>query len=94
VASSLTCARAGVLDLFMAQPFGQKSLLQRMFTSSLQEEARALEEDIDAVADKVDDPVIVEKVRRFVYASKDVQAAARADASACRSTAGHVCERG
>jgi NADPH:quinone reductase-like Zn-dependent oxidoreductase len=71
-----------VLDLFMAQPFGQKSLLQRMFSSSLQEEARALEEDIDAVADKIDDPVIVEKVRRFVYASKEVHAAAKAEASA------------
>jgi hypothetical protein len=72
-----------VLDLFMAQPFGQKSLLQRMFSSSLQEEVHALEEDIAAVADKIDDPVIVDKVRRFVYAPKETQAAARAEASAC-----------
>ena len=37
-----------VLDLFMAQPFGGRSLLQRMFTSSLQEEVRVLEEEIEA----------------------------------------------
>jgi hypothetical protein len=65
----------------MAQPFGQKSLLQRMFTSSLLEEVRAIEEDIEAVSDKVEDPVIVEKVRRFVYATREEQVAARAEAS-------------
>jgi hypothetical protein len=68
----------------MAQPFGQRSLLQRMFTSSLQEEVRSLEEDIDAVSDKVEDPALVEKVRRFVYASKEVQSAAKAEASESR----------
>jgi hypothetical protein len=75
---------ADILDLFMAQPFGKQSLLQRMFTSSLQEEVRALEEDIEAVEDKVDDPVICEKVRLFAYAPKEIQSLLRADAGACR----------
>ncbi|KAA1466392.1 hypothetical protein DENSPDRAFT_831210 [Dentipellis sp. KUC8613] len=71
-----------VLDLFLAQPFGGRSLLQRMFTSSLNEEVKALEEDIEAVKDKVDDPLICEKIRQFVYAPKEIQAIYKADALA------------
>ena len=44
-----------------------------MFTSSLNEEVKSLEEDIEAVKEKVDDPVICEKVRQFVYAPKEIQ---------------------
>ncbi|EIN10638.1 hypothetical protein PUNSTDRAFT_142609 [Punctularia strigosozonata HHB-11173 SS5] len=71
-----------ILDLFLAQPFGSRSLLQRMFTSSLTEEVKALEEDIEAVKDKVDDPVLCEKVRIFVYAPPEIQAIYKADAVA------------
>ncbi|TFK55731.1 hypothetical protein OE88DRAFT_1652180 [Heliocybe sulcata] len=71
-----------VLDLFLAQPFGQRSLLQRMFTSSLTEEVHALEEDIEAVKDKVDDPVLCEKIKVFVYAAKEIQDIYKADAAA------------
>ncbi|KAI0053525.1 hypothetical protein FA95DRAFT_447304 [Auriscalpium vulgare] len=70
-----------VLDLFLAQPFGGRSLLQRMFTSSLQEEVKALEEDIEAVKDKIDDPVMCEKVRIFVYAPQEIQALYKSDAA-------------
>ncbi|KAI0320820.1 hypothetical protein OF83DRAFT_1168999 [Amylostereum chailletii] len=69
-----------VLDLFMAQPFGGRSLLQRMFTSSLFEEVKALEEDIQAVKDKVEDPIICEKIRQFVYAPREIQEIYKADA--------------
>lgn len=44
-----------------------------MFTSSLNEEVKSLEEYIEAVKEKVDDSVICEKVRQFVYAPKEVQ---------------------
>jgi hypothetical protein len=50
-----------------------------MFTSSLNEEVKSLEEDIEAVKDKVDDPVICEKVRQFVYAPKEIQALYKRD---------------
>ncbi|KAI9000998.1 hypothetical protein BD414DRAFT_543072 [Trametes punicea] len=72
----------GVLDLFLAQPFGGRSLLQRMFTGSLMEEVRALEEDIEAVKEKVDDPVLCEKVKLYVYAPREIQAVYKADAAA------------
>ena len=71
----------GMLDLFLATPFGGKSLLQRMFTSSLTEEVRALQEDIQAVEDKVEDPVLCEKVRQFINAPPDIQRLFKADAA-------------
>ena len=54
--------------------------ISRMFSSSLSEEARQIEEEIEAVKAKVDDPVICEKVRRFVYAPKEIQDIHRQDA--------------
>ncbi|PIL37165.1 hypothetical protein GSI_00857 [Ganoderma sinense ZZ0214-1] len=72
----------GVLDLFLATPFGGRSLLQRMFTGSLMEEVRAINEDIEAVKEKVDDPVMCEKVRLYVYAPREIQAVYKSDAAA------------
>ncbi|KAF8238699.1 hypothetical protein L208DRAFT_1240839 [Tricholoma matsutake] len=70
-----------VLDLFLAQPFGGRSLLQRMFTSSLTEEVKALEADIEAVKEKVDDPIMCAKIRQFVYAPREIQDLYKADAA-------------
>ncbi|KAJ3802759.1 hypothetical protein GGU11DRAFT_764142 [Lentinula aff. detonsa] len=69
-----------MLDLFLAQPFGGKSLAQRMFTGSLFEEVKELEEEIEAVKSKVDDPVMCEKIRCFVDAPKEIQDAFKVDA--------------
>lgn len=51
-----------------------------MFTGSLAEEVKALQEDIEAVQDKVEDPVLCEKMRLFVYAPSEIQAMFKADA--------------
>lgn len=51
-----------------------------MFTGSLMEEVKALEEDIASVRDKVEDPQICEKVRLFVYAPPEIQAIYKVDA--------------
>ena len=52
----------------------------RIFSSSLQEEAKVLEEHIKAVKSKVHDDILCEKVRQFVYAPKEIQDIYRADA--------------
>ena len=44
-----------------------------MFTSSLVEEVKMLEEDVEAVKEKVDDPMMCEKVRLFIYAPQEIQ---------------------
>jgi len=51
-----------------------------MFTSSLAEEVKALEEEIETVKDKVDDPVMCDKMRQFVYAPREIQAMFKDDA--------------
>ena len=61
-------------------------MIHSMFTSSLNEEVKSLEEDIEAVKDKVDDPVICEKVRQFVYAPNEIQAIYKSDSGTVLST--------
>jgi hypothetical protein len=51
-----------------------------MFTSSLTEEVKYLEEDLEAVTSKVDDAVMCEKVKLFVYAPRDIQEQYKRDA--------------
>ncbi len=53
----------------------------RMFSSSLVEELRYLEEDIQAVQDRVDDPVLCQKVEQYVSAPHEIQETFKADAS-------------
>lgn len=70
-----------ILDIFLAQPFGGRSLLQRMFTSSLSEEVKSLSTYIQQVSEKVGDPILCDKVRAFVYAPREVQDYYRASAA-------------
>ncbi|ODO07387.1 PX domain-containing protein [Cryptococcus wingfieldii CBS 7118] len=71
----------GVLDLFLARPFGGQSLIQRMFSSSLTEDVRMLEEDIEVVQDKIDDPVLCQKIEQYAKAPFEVQESYRRDAA-------------
>lgn len=57
---------------------------RRMFTGSLIEEVKALEADIEAIKEKVEDPVLCEKVRMFVYAPHEIQSIYKADAGEFR----------
>ncbi|KAH8923015.1 hypothetical protein BT69DRAFT_1334221 [Atractiella rhizophila] len=68
------------LDLFLARPFGQTSLLQRIFSSTLTEDIRELRADIEKVAAKVRDDRLVQKVQNFVNAPKEIQDVYRLDA--------------
>ena len=71
-----------VLDLFLARPFGSTSLLQKMFSSGLSDEARELRDDAQLVARKIGDDRLCEKVRQYVDASREDQDAIRLDAAA------------
>ena len=44
------------------------------------EEVKALEEDIEAVKDKIEDPIMCEKIRQFVYAPREIQDLFKEDA--------------
>ena len=56
----------GGLDLFLAQPFGQKSLIQRMFSSGLQADVDELSNVCASVEEKVADDVLCDKVHNYV----------------------------
>ncbi|PWN97790.1 hypothetical protein FA09DRAFT_329956 [Tilletiopsis washingtonensis] len=73
-----------VLDLFLARPFGQTSLLQRMFTSSLQEEVKELETMALGVRAKIEDDDLCERVRAFVHSPHEYQSALKRQARAER----------
>ncbi|WAQ89312.1 hypothetical protein PtA15_10A736 [Puccinia triticina] len=63
----------GVLDLFLARPFGATSLVQRMFSSGLYEEIREFKEDAEKVAVKIADDRLCERIKTFVEAPREIQ---------------------
>ncbi|KAL5001209.1 hypothetical protein BDV10DRAFT_192412 [Aspergillus recurvatus] len=71
----------GVLDLFLAQPFGSRSLLQRIFSMTLHDGIKGFQRSIDAMAAKVDDPIISQKLKAFTEADEAVKNEIRLEAA-------------
>jgi hypothetical protein len=64
---------ASVLDIFMAQPLGAKSLLQRIFGLALGDGIRSIQKSIDALTQKIEEPVLCEKVKQYTEADEDTK---------------------
>ncbi|KAG0055469.1 hypothetical protein BGZ83_008474 [Gryganskiella cystojenkinii] len=62
----------GIMDLFLAQPFGSRSLMQRIISVNIQEEISEYKKDITVLEASIEDPGLCEKIRNYVYAPKDV----------------------
>ena len=73
---------SGVLDLFLAQPFGTKSLAQRVFAMALHDGIRSFQRAIDGLVAKIDDPVLCKKIKNFSDAPEDVKNIIRSEAVA------------
>ncbi|KAI1810263.1 succinate flavoprotein subunit [Poronia punctata] len=73
---------SGVLDLFLAQPFGSRSLLQRIFSMTLNDGIKSYQKSIDAVATKIGDDVFVEKLTKFNEAEDHVKLTIQEEAQA------------
>lgn len=71
---------SGVLDLFLAQPFGSRSLLQRMFSMTLSEGIKSFQKPIDALVSQIDDQIISEKLKTFVDADESIKTIIREEA--------------
>lgn len=71
---------SGVLDIFMAQPFGSRSLLQRIFTITLNEGIKSFQRSIDTLAEKIGDSVLVDKIRAYTDAELHVKMGIREEA--------------
>lgn len=72
---------SGILDIFLAQPFGTRSLMQRIFSLTLHDGIRSFQRSIDALAEKIGDPVFVEKLKRYTDADEQVKATVRQEAT-------------
>ncbi|KAI9295542.1 hypothetical protein K502DRAFT_324276 [Neoconidiobolus thromboides FSU 785] len=57
----------GIIDLLLAQPFGSNSLLQRILTASLMDQAKDTQKEIENIEKKVNDEAICNKIKNFVY---------------------------
>ena len=63
----------GVLDLFLAQPFGSRSLAQRVFAMALNDGIRTFQKSIDSLVMKIDDLVLAAKLKHFSDADEDTK---------------------
>merc|ERR1711939_1109525 len=71
---------SGVLDLFLAQPFGTKSLLQRIFAQALADGIRQFQRSIDDLVAKVADPILTNKLKAFVDSPEEIKSMVREEA--------------
>ena len=72
---------AGVLDLFLAQPFGTRSLLQRIFSQAIGDGIKQLQRSIDDLTTKIEDPILTDKLRAFIDSSEQTKDEIRAEAA-------------
>lgn len=71
---------SAILDVFLAQPFGARSLLQRIFSLTLNDGIRSVQKAIDSLASRIDDKVFVDKIVKFVEAPDSLKAEIRQEA--------------
>lgn len=64
---------SGVLDLFLAQPFGSRSLLQRILAMTLNDGIKSFAKSIDSLQAKIDDPVLTAKLKHFVDSDENTK---------------------
>jgi len=69
-----------VLDIFMAQPLGAKSLLQRIFGLALGDGIRGIQRSIDTLNVTIDDQAFSEKVRNYTESDEEIKRKIRLDA--------------
>lgn len=72
----------GVLDLFLAQPFGSKSLAQRVLGLALHDGVKQFQKSMDSLAPKINDPILCQKLRNFCNSSESIKNAVRQEAQA------------
>ncbi|KAK5146185.1 hypothetical protein LTR32_002196 [Rachicladosporium monterosium] len=73
---------SAVLDLFMAQPLGAKSLLQRIFGFALGDGIKSLQKSIDSLTPKIADEVLCRKIKAYTDADEAIKRSIRAEAVA------------
>lgn len=71
---------SGVLDLFLAQPFGARSLAQRVFGMALNDGIKAFQKSIDSLMLKINEPVFCAKIKNFSDSDENTKNTIRSEA--------------
>lgn len=71
---------SGVLDIFLAQPFGTRSLMQRIFSLTLNDGIKSFQKSMDSLTAKIGDPVFAEKIQKYTEAEEHIKIAIREEA--------------
>lgn len=72
---------SGVLDLFLAQPFGARSLLQRIFGMAINDGVNSVQKTIDTLGStRIKDEVLCAKIKAYVQADEQVKELIRQEA--------------
>jgi len=71
---------SSILDIFLAQPFGARSLMQRIFSLTLNDGIRSFQKSIDALNLKIDEPVFCNKLQQFSNADEEIKNTIRKEA--------------
>ena len=72
---------SGVLDLFLAQPFGSRSLAQRAFGLAIHDGIRTMQKSINSLATKIDEPILCQKLEAFTELDEPTKNTIRAEAA-------------
>lgn len=72
---------SGVLDLFLAQPFGSRSLLQRILGIALNDGIKSFEKAVGSLITKIDDPALTNKLEQFVGSDEETKVEHRQEAA-------------
>ena len=75
-----TVMMTGVLDLFLAQPFGARSLAQRVFGMAINDGISSLQKTINALASKIGDTILCEKLSNFCNSEEPLKNEVRNEA--------------
>jgi hypothetical protein len=73
---------SGVLDIFLAQPFGTRSLMQRIFSLTLNDGIKSFQKSIDTLIAKIDEPIFTDKLLRYINADDETRLILRNEAQA------------
>ena len=72
----------GVLDMFLAQPFGSRSLMQRILGLALNDGIKSFQKAIDSLVEKVNDTILCQKLQSFTNADEEIKNTIRDEAIA------------
>ncbi|KAG9244720.1 hypothetical protein BJ878DRAFT_542002 [Calycina marina] len=70
---------ARILDIFTAQPFGARSLMQRIFALALNDGIRNFQRSINALEAKIGDAVLCQKLKQFTEGTEELKTTIRAE---------------